>query len=204
MTGRIFAAIGVSAALVVGATSCETTGESAGLGALIGAGAGAVIGGIAGDASGAAIGAAVGAAVGAAGGAIAHDVRESRAEQIVTAEQTAETYSYQPSAGQSMVFEDAGAQPAVARRGEFVELRMQYALLGAPNGTTITERRIVLKDDKVISQVSAEEHVRNDGTWVSTQEFRIPDTWVPGEYEIEQSVSSTRLTVSGRVRLMVN
>jgi uncharacterized protein YcfJ len=197
-------ALAISAGLIVATVGCQTTGESAGLGALIGAGAGAVIGGIAGDGKGAAIGAAVGAAAGAAGGAIAHDVRESRAERVVTAEQTAETYSYQPSAGQSMVFEDASVQPAVARRGEFVELRMQYALLGAPEGITITERRIVLKNDKVISQISGEEHVRNDGTWVSTQEFRVPDSWGPGEYEIEQSVSSTRLTVSGRVRLIVD
>jgi hypothetical protein len=204
MNTRTFGALLLASALVVGMTGCETTGESAGLGALIGAGAGAAIGGIAGGGKGAAIGAAVGAGVGAAGGAIAHDVRESRAERIATPAQTAQTYSYQPSAGQSMVFEDARVQPAVARRGEFVDVRMQYALLGAPDGVTITERRIVLKSDQVVSQISAEEHIRNDGTWVSSQEFRIPDSWGPGEYIIEQTVSTSRLTVSGRVRLIVN
>jgi uncharacterized protein YcfJ len=197
-------ALALAALTVTGLSGCQTTGESAGLGALIGAGAGAIIGGAAGDGKGAAIGAAVGAAAGAATGAIVHDVRESRAERVVTPEQTAQTYNYQPSAGQSMVFEDASVQPAIARPGEFVELRMQYALLGAPSGATITERRIVLQNDRVVSQISAEEHIRNDGTWVSTQEFRVPNSWDPGEYIIEQTVSSSRLTVSGRVRLMVN
>jgi hypothetical protein len=103
-----------------------------------------------------------------------------------------------------MVFEDASVHPAVARRGEFVELRMQYALLGAPSGASITERRIVLKNNEVVSQISAEEHVRNDGTWVSMQEFRVPTSWSHGEYIIDQTVSSSGLTVSGRVRLIVD
>jgi outer membrane lipoprotein SlyB len=194
----------LAVALVAGASGCETTGESAGLGALIGAGAGAVIGGAAGGGDGALIGAAVGAAAGAATGAIVHDVRRSRAERVVAPEQTAATYNYQPSAGQSMVFEDASVRPAIARRGEFVEVRMQYALLGAPNGASITERRVLLSNNEIFSQISAEEHTRNDGTWVSTQEFRVGENWQPGEYVIEQTVSTSRLTVSGRVRLIVN
>jgi len=192
-----------AAVLVIGAAGCETTGESAGLGALIGAGAGAVIGGIAGDGEGALIGAAVGAGVGAAGGAIAHDVRKSRAEQIQTPQQTAQDYSYTPAQGQSLVFEDASVTPAVARRGQFIEARMQYALLGASAGAPITERRVILKGDQLISEISAEEHTRNDGTWVSMQEFKVPDSWSPGDYTLEQTVQSSRLTVSGRARFRV-
>lgn len=195
----------ISAAVLVAAlaTGCNTTGESAGLGALIGAGAGAVIGGIAGEGEGALIGAAVGAGVGAAGGAIAHEVRTSRAERIQTPQQTAEEYRYTPSAGQSLVFEDASVTPAIARRGQFIEARMQYALLGAAGGVPITERRVILKGDQLISEISAEEHTRNDGTWVSMQEFRVPDSWSRGDYTLEQTVQSSRLTVSGRARFRV-
>ncbi len=189
--------------LVASVAGCQTTGESAGLGALIGAGAGAVIGGIAGDGKGAAIGAAVGAGVGAAGGAIAHDVRKSRAERIQSPQQTAEQYHYTPAAGQSLKFEDASITPAVTKRGQFVEARMQYALLGAPDGTAITERRVILKGDQLISEISAEEHTRNDGTWVSLQEFKVPDSWTAGDYTIEQTVQTSRLTVSGRARFRV-
>jgi hypothetical protein len=192
-----------AAVLVIGAAGCETTGEAAGLGALIGAGAGAVIGGIAGEGEGALIGAAVGAGVGAAGGAIAHDVRKSRAERIQTPQQTAEEYHYTPATGQSLVFEDASVTPAIARRGQYIEARMQYALLGAPSGAAITERRVILKGDQLISEISAEEHTRNDGTWVSMQEFKVPDSWSPGDYTLEQTVQTSRLTVSGRARFRV-
>ncbi len=190
-------------ALVIAAAGCETTGESAGLGALIGAGSGALIGGIAGDGKGALIGAVVGAGVGAAGGAIAHDVRKSRAEQVKPATQTAETHHYQPGTGQSLVFEDAAVNPPTARRGQYIEARMQYALLGAPGGAAVTERRTILKDDRVVSEISAEEHTRNDGTWVSTQEFKVSESWEPGDYVIEQTVQGPRLTVSGRARFRV-
>lgn len=189
--------------LSAGVIGCETTGESAGLGALIGAGAGAIIGSAAGGSDGALVGAAVGAGLGAAGGAVAHDVRKTRAEKVYTPTQTAETYHYEPRQGQNLVFEDASVQPSYARRGEFVEARMQYAILGVSDGTKVTERRIILRDDRVVSEVSAEEHYRNDGTWVSLQEFRIPSSWEPGQYTLEQIVSTSRLNVSGRVRFMV-
>jgi hypothetical protein len=190
-------------ALVIATGGCETTGESAGLGAGIGAATGAIIGGIAGDSKGALIGAAVGAGVGAAGGAIAHDVRQSKAQQVRPAAQTAEEYHYQPSAGQSLVFEDASVNPPVARRGQYIEARMQYALLGAAGGAPVTEHRVLLKDNQVISTISAEEHTRNDGTWVSTQEFKVSESWAPGEYVLEQTVQGQRLTVSGRARFRV-
>ena len=80
---------------------------------------------------------------------------------------------------------------------------MQYALLGAPNGTNLTERRTILLNDKIVSEVSAEEHTRNDGTWVSTQEFKVSENWAPGDYVIEQTVQGPRLTVSGRARFRV-
>lgn len=196
-------ALAIALLLVAGMTGCQTYGESAGLGGLIGAGAGALIGGTTGGEDGALIGAAVGGALGATGGLIVHDVRRSRAEQVKPAQQTAEVYQYKPSYGQSLVFEEANVRPPVANRGQYVKASMQYALLGEPSGTRVTERRVVLQNDQVVSQISAEEHQRNDGTWVSEQEFRIPESWAPGEYVLEQVVSTSRLTVSGRVRLMV-
>lgn len=201
---RTFLALGTALVLVAGMTGCQTYGESAGLGGLIGAGAGALIGAAGGGEDGAIIGAAVGGAVGAAGGAIVHDVRRSRARQVVPAQQTAVTYDYKPSYGQSLVFEEATVRPDVARRGEYVEARMQYALLGASNGTRVTERRTIFKDGRIVSEISAEEHQRNDGTWVSAQEFRIPQSWEPGEYILEQIAATDRLAVSGRVRFFVD
>ena len=193
-------------------TGCETTGESAGLGALIGAGAGAIIGAGSGHAGRGAI---IGAAVGAAGGAISHDVRETRAEKRRTATETYERYEYEPidtvtstpttpGRSLSLVFEEASVVPAAARRGSMVEGSMQYAVLGSGAGREVTETRIIKQGPDVLSQVSSKSFTRNDGTWVSRQEFRIPESWDPGEYTLEQVVQSQDTWVSGTVKFYVN
>ena len=199
----------VMAASVAGLTGCETTGESAGLGALIGAGAGAIIGAHSGNA---AAGAIIGAALGGAGGAISHDVRETRAEKRRTASETYARYNYEPvetvtttpSRSLSLVFEDASVVPSAIRRGAMVEGTMQYAVLGAGAGRDVTETRIIKKGSEVISQVSSKTFTRNDGTWVSRQEFRIPESWAPGEYTLEQVVQSQDTWISGTVKFYVN
>lgn len=200
----------VVAALAAGVTGCETTGESAGLGALIGAGAGALIGAHSGNA---AAGAIIGAAVGGAGGAIAHDVRETRAEKRRSAIETYERYDYEPvetttatpvtSRSLGLVFEDSSVVPSAIRRGAMVEGSMQYAVLGAGAGREITETRIIKVGAEVISQISSKTFTRNDGTWVSRQEFRIPESWAPGEYTLEQVVQSGDTWVSGTVKFIV-
>ena len=198
----------VVAASVAGLTGCETTGESAGLGALIGAGAGALIGAGSGHA---AAGALIGAAVGGAGGAISHDVRATRAEKRQTASETYARYNYEPvetvttsNRSLSLVFEDASVVPSRIRRGAMVEGTMQYAVLGSGAGRDVTETRIIKKGSEVISQVSSKTFTRNDGTWVSRQEFRIPESWAPGEYTLEQVVQSQDTWISGTVKFYVN
>lgn len=200
------------AAIAVTFTGCETTGESVGLGALIGAGAGAIIGADSGEAG---TGAIIGAIVGAAGGAITHDVRETRAEKRRTAAETYERYKYEPidpvttttttpTRSLSLVFEDATIVPPSMRRGGMVEGTMQYAVLGSGAGKEVTETRIVKLGQEVVSQVSSKTFTRNDGTWVSRQEFRIPESWAPGEYTLEQVVQSADVWVSGTVKFYVN
>lgn len=199
-------------AFAVTFTGCETTGESAGLGALIGAGAGALIGAGSGHAGRGAI---IGAAVGAASGAITHDVRETRAEKRRTAAETYKRYEYKPidpatittttpSRSLSLVFEEASVVPAAIRRGAMVEGSMQYAVFGSGAGREVIETRIVKKGQEIVSQVSSKSFTRNDGTWVSRQEFRIPESWEPGEYTLEQVVQSQDTWVSGTVKFYVN
>jgi len=200
----------VATALVAGMTGCETTGESVGLGALIGAGAGALIGSASGNA---AEGAIIGAVVGGAGGAISHDVRKTKSEKRRSAAETYEIYKYEPieptattpvtSQNLGLVFEEGSVVPAAIRRGAMVEGTMQYAVLGAGAGREITETRIIKLDGEVISQVSSKTFTRNDGTWISRQEFRIPEGWKPGEYTLEQVVQSGDTWVSGTVKFIV-
>lgn len=179
-------------------TGCESYGKSAGLGAALGAGAGALI------ADDHRVGGAlVGAVAGAAAGLVVKDIKETRARKARDAQATAETYSYTPSQGQSMVFENSQVLPSVVRRGNMVEASMQYALLGSPGGTDVTETRSLMRGDREISQVSSQMFTRTDGTWVSTQQFRIPQDLTPGEYTLMQRAYTARSSVSGTTQFYV-
>ena len=209
---RGLAGVAIAAMLMAGLGGCQTTGEAAGLGALIGAGIGAAIGADSGEAL---TGALIGAAVGAAGGAIGHDVRQTRSEKRSSAAETYKRYQYEPietstttvttttSRTLSLVFEESSIEPGSVRRGSMVEGMMQYAVLGSGSGREVTETRIIKSGPEVLSQVSSKSFMRNDGTWVSRQEFRIPESWAPGEYTLEQVVQSGETWVSGTVKFYV-
>lgn len=184
-------AIAVSTILVISLAiatgGCETYGGAGGLGALIGAGTGAVIGNQSGHAG---EGAAIGAVLGGVTGLIAHDVKVHRQR---TKEETATQYSYQPSQGEMLTLENAQALPSVVQRGNLVEASLQYALLGAPGGSTqVTESRQLRKGDQVIADVSSQKFTRADGTWVSTQQFKLPANLEPGVYTVFQRAQTAQ------------
>jgi hypothetical protein len=137
------------------------------------------------------------------GGVIAQDVKQTQSEKKVSAEQTVIEYNYQPTQGESLVFESSSIAPEVITRGSMVTAGMQYALLGSGPGKQVTETRVIKRDGEVISQISSQKHTRNDGTWVSTQQFRIPENWDPGKYSIEQTAQTIQSTVSGTTNFYV-
>ncbi len=176
---------------------CETYGQAAGLGALVGGGAGAIIG----HQSGHALeGAAIGAALGTVTALIVHDVKAKRAK---TAEETAQQYNYQPSQGIKLQLERSEVVPNPVAPGNEVESQVQYALLGAGAGVEVTETRTLLRGGQVLQQVSSESFVRTDGTWVSSQRFRLPNDLQPGVYAVMQRVSSAQHVVSGTAEFTV-
>lgn len=177
-------------ALAVGQLDCETYGQGAGMGALIGGGAGAIIG----HQSGHALeGAAIGAAAGALTGLIVHDIKVRRAR---TAEETAQQYSYTPAQGMKLQMERSEVLPNPTSRGQEVESQVQYALLGAGGGVEVTETRALLRGGQLIQQVSSESQVRTDGTWVSSQRFRLPSDLQPGVYSVSARISTGQHVVS--------
>ena len=191
--------VGVLAlAMVAGLTGCETTGGAAGLGAAIGAGAGAIIGAQSGHAL---EGAAIGAAVGAASGAVAHDVRARRSR---SAEETATDYNYQPSQGETLRFEGAEVLPQTVSPGEMVEAKVTYALLGTGGNSNVRESRILMKDGQQVAELASENFSRGDGTWVSSQSFRLPNNQAPGSYQIETVVQTSQSRISGRASFIVD
>jgi surface antigen len=196
---RLIATVAILA-IALSLTGCETTGESAGLGAIIGAAAGAIIGNQSGSQG---EGAVIGAVLGGLVGLVADDVKKSNARKKMSAQQTIIEYDYQPTQGESLVFESSTIGPGVIQRGTFTTAAMQYALLGSGPGTQVTETRVIIRNGDIISKISSQKFTRNDGTWVSTQQFRIPTNWDPGQYSIEQIAQTNQSIVSGKTNFIV-
>ncbi len=181
-------------------TGCETTGESAGMGAIIGATAGAIIGNQSGSQG---EGAVLGAIIGGTVGAIVKDVEKTKAKQTRTAEETVVEYNYTPTQGESLRFENSTVNPEAIIRGQSTTVAMQYALLGSGVGKQVTETRVIKRNGEVVAQISSETFTRNDGTWLSSQEFRIPENWEKGQYTLEQFASTNKSTISGTAKFFV-
>ena len=196
--------------LCVALIGCATYGESAGLGAVLGATAGAIIGNQSGHSEG---GAVIGAAIGAIGGAIVHDVNVQREEEMHGARRpdtvrhpdpVLATRPSVPKMTHSLVLEESSVLPSRVRRGSMVEASIQYALTGGRYGTRVTEVRELMRDGKVIERFFSKSEVRENGSWVSAQQFRVSEHLEPGEYTVVQTISSRDMTVSASSTLTVN
>ena len=181
----------------VAMSGCQTYGEAAGLGA----GLGAVAGGIIGHQSGHAVeGAIIGAAVGGATGLIAHDIKARRERSRA---ETVTTYNYTPAQGEMLTLERSEVLPGTVRPGENAEASVQYALLGAGPGVQVSEQRSLMRNGQLVADVSTHSFSRDDGTWVSTQPFRVPTNLQPGAYTIVTSVRTAKSAISSQAAFTV-
>ncbi len=193
---RIIAVI-LSAGLVLSAAGCQTYGEAAGLGAGVGAVTGAIIGNQSGNAL---AGAAIGAVAGGVVGLIAHDIK---ARKDKSQQETAQAHNYQPQQGEMLSLDRTEVMPNPVRPGEMFTGSVTYALLGVGGGVQVTESRQLLRGDQVIADVSSQSFTRADGTWVSTQEIRMPSDSRPGQYTLVTSVRTAKSAISGRAQFAV-
>ena len=146
-------------------------------------------------------GAAVGAVLGGLAGLIAHDVK---VRQSKSAQQTAFEYNYQPSQGERLLFERTEVLPPTVTPGNMIEATVQYALLGTGSGVQVTESRTLMRGNQVVSELSTTTMTRTDGTWVSSQQFRLPPNLPPGEYSILTRVTTRLSSISGSASFIVN
>lgn len=185
------------AGLAVGAAGCATHGEAGGLGAILGAAGGAIIGHQSGHAG---EGAAIGAVIGGLSGIIAHDVKEERA---LDGAETSREYNYEVAQGEMLALENVNVLPVTAHSGYTIELSIQYALLGAGSGIRVAETRVMKFDGETVAQLSSQIQYRNDGTWLSTQDFKLSDNMTPGEYTVVQTVRTVKSVISGSAKFVV-
>lgn len=190
-------AVCMACCLVLAMAGCQTYGEGAGAGAAVGA----IAGGIIGHQSGRALeGAAIGAALGGLVGLIAHDIKVQRAK---SRQQTVETYKYEPSQGEVLSLEESSVTPQVTVAGGTITASLQYAIIGASDGTEVTETRRLLRGEKVMADLSSKKFTRLDGTWLTTQEFVLPSNLKPGEYSLIQKVETSQSSIFGTATFTV-
>ncbi|MBI2435377.1 MAG: glycine zipper family protein [Candidatus Hydrogenedentes bacterium] len=178
-------------------SGCETYGEAGGLGAGLGAVTGAVIG----NQSGHALeGAAIGAVVGGLAGLVAHDIKVHKQR---SREETVQDLRYEPSQGLVLKFISAEVLPSVARPGDLMQANFTYALLGAGAGIGVTETRTLLRGDRLLSDLASKTDTRDDGTYVSSQEFRLPNDIMQGIYTLDTRVTAGQNSISAKATFSV-
>ncbi len=183
--------------LAISTAGCATHGEAGGLGAILGAAGGAIIGHQSGSAG---EGAVIGAVIGGLTGIIAHDVKEQRARDGAT---TTQKYNYDTTQGEMLALENVNVLPVTAHSGDTIELSIQYALLGTGPGIRVVETRLMKFEGETVAQLSSQIQNRNDGTWLSTQDFKLSDNMTPGEYTIVQTVRTSKSVVSGSAKFII-
>jgi len=188
---------GLAVCVVLSAAGCQTYGEAGALGAALGAGTGAIIGHQSGHAG---EGAVIGAVLGGLVGLVAHDIK---VQKMRSQQETAQAYHYHASEGEVLNFEETGVIPLSVRPGEAIASSIQYALLGTGAGVRVSETRSLLRGEQVMADLSTKNFTRSDGTWVSTQEFRLPANLQPGEYTLLTRVRTNQSAISARAYFMV-
>jgi hypothetical protein len=179
---------------VFGCASIPQEHKGAATGAGIGAATGVVAGALLASSGAKTEMAILGGLIGAlAGGLIGHygyDKKKSK-------EETAQKYKYNPSKGMMVRIEDASVHPVSAKPGEKIELRMTYAVLGAPAGAEmqITETREIRYKDEVYGKPEIS-MFREDGTYYSSIPITLPSDAKRGTYKVIMTVKSPNATDS--------
>ena len=169
-------------------------GQSAGAGALGGAATGAALGAIIGAATGApATGAWVGAAAGGLlGGVGGYLYAEHRNSEIQSQQAAAQSYNYQPSQGNVVSVDSAGANPSVVSPGQQVNLDMTYTILTPSNvPVSVTLVREVRYNGQVLGQPYQTTVSNANGTFSDSVAYSLPSNANPGNYRVTSRVVSS-------------
>ncbi|MFZ3138346.1 MAG: hypothetical protein WA126_13265 [Thermodesulfovibrionales bacterium] len=160
------------------------TATGAGIGAATGVVAGALLGASGAKTEMAILGGLLGALAGGLIGHYGYDKKKSK-------EETAQKYKYNPSKGMMVRIEDTSVHPVSAKPGEKIEIRMTYAVLGAPDGAElqITETREIRFKDELYGKPEVK-MFREDGTYSSSIPITLPSDAKRGTYKVIMTVKS--------------
>ncbi|MEW6116646.1 MAG: hypothetical protein AB1553_07085 [Nitrospirota bacterium] len=194
----------ITVSFIVALFGCASVPEEhkgAATGAGIGAATGAIAGALLGSKGAKTEMAVLGGVLGAlAGGAIGHYAVDKQR----TAQQTAQAYNYQPSRGTMVRIENSAVTPTTVRRGEQVDIKMTYAILGAgtSQGMEVTETREIRHKGELFGRPEMKV-VREDGTYTSSMPITIPPSASDGTYTVVTTVRAGNMSDSRETSFVV-
>lgn len=119
-------------------------------------------------------------------------------------QRTKDQNAYQKSAGFMLTVQEDALSPTSVLPGEQINLRVQYAIMGAPaTGIPIKKRRTLFFKGKQITVINNESTTRTNGTWENTLTFAVPKSAQPGAYTVKQEISAQGTTRSTQRTFMV-
>jgi hypothetical protein len=147
----------------------------------------------------------VGTAVGGFLGVFSADsIGQYTFEKKRTKEETEKKYGHRPSRGLLLRIENVSVVPNRVRAGEVAEIRMTYAVLGAPprKELTVTETREIRYKGKVVGKPVA--HVTlGDGTYSSLIPVTLPPGAKRGQYRVLLTVQTHKASASKEASFFV-
>jgi hypothetical protein len=106
-------------------------------------------------------------------------------------QRTGKQTAYQRSTGFMLTIQQDALTPNSVLPGEQINLRVQYAIMGAPAaGIPIKKQRTLFFAGKQITVINTESTIRTNGTWENTLTFAVPKSAQPGTYTVKQEISA--------------
>jgi len=161
----------------------EGAAKGAGIGAATGALAGAVLSAEGSRMQGALLGGLAGALIGGVIGNYTVDQKKN-------AEETSNSYNYQPQMGTMIRIETLSAMPSTVGPGDKVDLMTTYALMlpSSSSSVKVTESHEIRHNGELVGKPTLNV-THSAGTYTSTVPIILPANAVPGAYKVVTTIS---------------
>lgn len=119
-------------------------------------------------------------------------IADYESERRRSAAEEAKQYGYKPSEGTRVEIRDIALTPTAVRRGQKVQVALDYALLAPSDleAIPVEESFELFKGDTKLFDVKQPKTRKEPGGWTSTAEFEIPADAPKGTYTLRSKVTA--------------
>lgn len=128
------------------------------------------------------------------------DSIETSAKKVNSAGAAEKQVGYRSGDGVVLRLDSTSIEPRLVSPGGEVIVKIEYALVGAPdNGVNIEEKRFLRFNGEQLATLNNDVERRDNGTWESALSFRVPNVAEGGSYEVVQELQSSDRTITSSV-----